>query len=49
MILTSVQKHSAHPWLQVGGELGLEPADGSWAVVSLNKHLGGDGGLLEVL
>lgn len=30
----------AHPVVELGGELGLEAAHGSFSVVSLNKHLG---------
>lgn len=40
---------STYPWLKFGGELGLELADCSWAVVSLNEHLWGDGRMLEIL
>lgn len=43
------RQHSTYPWLKFRGELGLELADYSWAVVSLNEHLGGDSWLLEVL
>lgn len=40
---------STYPWLKFGGELGLELADCSWAVVSLNEHLWGDDRMLEIL
>lgn len=45
-VLLVITSMGTYPRLKLRGELCLELADGSWAVVSLDKHLGGDSWLL---